>query len=54
VTDDLTEKKRRAEELTSDAVASCFDVLNNDEREALAEGARLMFEALQNPVPVAR
>jgi hypothetical protein len=54
VTDDLTEKKRHAEQLTSDAVASCFDVLNDDEREALAEGARLMFEALQNPVPVAR
>jgi hypothetical protein len=54
VTEELEAKKRRAEDLTSDAVASCFDVLSDDERDALAEGTRLMFEALQNPVPVAR
>ncbi|MFY9783922.1 MAG: hypothetical protein WAK12_10380 [Acidimicrobiales bacterium] len=54
VTEDLAAKKRRAEELTSDAVASCFDVLSDVERDALAEGTKLMFEALANPVPVAR
>jgi hypothetical protein len=54
VTGDLEAKKRRAEELTGEAVAHCFDVLSDEERTALAEGTRLMFEALQNPVPVAR
>jgi hypothetical protein len=54
VTEELQAKKRRAEELTSDAVASCFDVLSDEERDALAEGTRLMFDALQSPVPVAR
>ncbi len=54
ITDELTEKKRQAEELTNIGVARCFDVLNDEERDALAEGTRLMFEALQNPVPVAR
>jgi ferredoxin len=54
VTEELTEKKRRAEELTNDAVATCFEVLSDEERDALAEGTRLMFDALQSPVPVAR
>jgi hypothetical protein len=54
VTDDLEAKKRQAEELTGEAVASCFDVLSDEEREALAVGTTSMFDALQNPVPVAR
>jgi helix-turn-helix protein len=54
VTKELEAKKRRAEELTGEAVASCFDVLSDEEREALAVGTKLMFDALQNPVPVAR
>jgi hypothetical protein len=54
VTEELEAKKRRAEELTGEMVASCFDVLSDEERLAVAEGSRLMFDALQNPVPVAR
>jgi hypothetical protein len=54
VTEDLEAKKRRAEELTSEMVARCFDALSEEERLAVAEGTRLMFNALQNPVPVAR
>jgi len=54
VTSDLEAKKLKAEELTAEAVANCFDVLSDDEREALAQGTRLMSDALQNPVPVAR
>jgi hypothetical protein len=54
VTSDLEAKKLRAEELTSASVGACFDVLTEDERDALAEGTRAMFEALSHPVPVAR
>jgi len=54
VTEELEAKKRRAEELTGEAVASCFDVLSDEERTALAVGTTSMFDALQNPVPVAR
>jgi hypothetical protein len=35
-------------------VAASFDVLSDQEREALAEGTRAMFDALQHPVPVTR
>jgi hypothetical protein len=54
VTEELKAKKLRAEELTSQMIAERFDVLSDTEREALAEGTKLMVEALQNPVPVAR
>ncbi len=54
VTKELEEKKAYAEVLTSAAMEKCFDVLSDTERAALAAGALAMFEALQNPVPVAR
>jgi hypothetical protein len=54
VTADLEAKKRRAEELTTEMMARCFDVLSDEERQAVAEGATLMFRAIDNPVPVAR
>lgn len=54
VTEELEIKKRHAEELTNAAMERCFDVLSDAERDALALGTRSMFEALQNPVPVAR
>jgi hypothetical protein len=54
VTEDLREKKRRAEELTDAAMASAFATLSDEQRAALAEGAVKMFEALSDPVPVAR
>jgi hypothetical protein len=54
VTDELCEKKRRAEELTNAAMASAFAVLRDEQRVSLAEGAAKMFEALSDPVPVAR
>jgi hypothetical protein len=52
VTDELTSKKVRAEELTSAMLATRFETLSDAEREALAEGTRAMYDALQNPVPV--
>ena len=54
VTAELEAKKVRAEELTNAMVAASFDVLSDQEREALAEGTRAMFDALQHPVPVTR
>jgi hypothetical protein len=54
VTSDLEAKKVRAEELTGAQVAACFGVLSDDERGAVAEGTREMFDALQHPVPVTR
>jgi hypothetical protein len=54
VTDELREKKRRAEELTNAAMAAAFTVLSDDQRDTLAEGAARMFEALGDPVSVAR
>ncbi len=53
VTPELEEKKVRAEELTEQTVATYFEVLSDTERDALAHGARLMFEALATPVAVA-
>jgi hypothetical protein len=53
-TDELREKKRRAEELTNAAMASALAVLNDEERASLAEGAAEMFHALSDPVPVSR
>jgi len=52
VTPELEAKKVRAEELTSAMMEKYFDVLSDAEREALAEGTRQMFDALQNPVRV--
>ncbi len=52
VTPELEAKKRRAEELTTDGVASYLEVLNENEREALLAGALAMQEATKNPVPV--
>ena len=54
VTDELTAKKARAEELTSEMIAARFDVLSDAERQALADGTTAMLEALRTPVPVAR
>jgi hypothetical protein len=53
VTDETRAKKVEAENLTEKKMAKCFDVLTDPQREALANGARLMFEALSTPVPVA-
>jgi hypothetical protein len=53
VTEELRDKKRRAEELTSAAIASAFAVLSEGQRESLATGTTAMFNALSDPVPVA-
>ena len=52
VTPELEAKKVRAEELTSEGVATYFDVLSESERDALGAGALAMQEATKNPVPV--
>jgi hypothetical protein len=54
VTEELRAKKLRAEELTDAAMASAFAVVRDEQRDALAEGAAKMYEALGDPVPVAR
>jgi hypothetical protein len=54
VTEELREKKRRAEELTNAAMATALAVLSDEQRDSLAEGAAQMFRALSDPVPVAR
>ncbi|MGH3732198.1 MAG: helix-turn-helix domain-containing protein [Acidimicrobiales bacterium] len=54
VTEELREKKLRAEELTNTAVASAFDVLSDAQRASLAKGTAAMIAALGDPVPVAR
>ena len=54
VTEELREKKRRAEELTNAAMAAAFAALTDEQRDSLAEGATQMFEALGDPVSVAR
>jgi hypothetical protein len=54
VTDELRGKKLRAEELTNAAMASAFAVLRDEQRASLAEGAAQMFQALSDPVSVAR
>jgi hypothetical protein len=53
VTEELKDKKLRAEELTNAAVASAFAVMSDAQRESLAEGSIAMFNALSDPVPVA-
>ncbi len=52
VTSELEAKKQRAEELTTSAEALYFDVLSDDERQALVEGATAMAGALASPAPV--
>lgn len=52
VTPELEAKKRQAEDITSAAMASYFDVLTDQERADLREGALAMDEAVKNPVPV--
>jgi hypothetical protein len=54
VSDDLREQKAKAEELTNAAMSSALDVLNDDQRVALVEGANAMFAALSDPDPLAR
>jgi hypothetical protein len=53
VTEELRDKKRRAEELTNAAIAAAFAVLSDAQRESLATGTTAMFNALSDPVPVA-
>ena len=52
VTPETAAKKVRAEELTSEKMAQCFDVLSDDERQDLADGTLAMFAALKEPVTV--
>jgi hypothetical protein len=52
VTTELEAKKQKAEELTTSGVAAFFDVLSDDERQALYDGAMAMNEALSSPVAV--
>jgi hypothetical protein len=52
VTRETAAKKVRAEELTSAMMAACFDVLSDDERQHMADGALAMFAALKVPVAV--
>ncbi len=49
VSDDLRAQKIEAEELTNAAMASALDVLSDDQRVALVEGANAMFAALSDP-----
>ncbi len=49
VSDDLRAQKVKAEELTNAAMASALDVLSDDQRVALVEGAKAMFAALSDP-----
>ncbi|HTB08771.1 MAG TPA: hypothetical protein VK704_03085 [Acidimicrobiales bacterium] len=49
VSDELRAQKARAEELTNTAMASALDVLSEDQRLALVEGANAMFGALSDP-----
>jgi hypothetical protein len=53
VTEELREKKRRAEELTGAAIGSAFAILSDAQRDSLAMGTTAMFNALSDPVPVA-
>ncbi len=53
VTEETTAKKAEAERLTEKKMAECFEVLSDQERDDLANGARLMFAALSDPQSVA-
>jgi hypothetical protein len=52
VTSELEAKKQRAEELTTSKESVYFDVLSDDERQALHDGAMAMKDALASPVAV--
>ncbi len=52
VTPELEEKKKMAEVLTSASMATCFEVLNESERQQLADGTRALVDALSDPAPV--
>jgi hypothetical protein len=54
VTPELEAKKAQAEQITSAAVAAYFDVLSDEERQAIRDGALAMQEAVKNPVPVSQ
>ena len=49
---EIEAKKVRAEERTSAVMAGYFDVLNDEERAYVADGATAMHEALRQPVAV--
>ena len=53
VTAEHEAKKVRAEELTEEKMADYLEVLDDDERQALASGVSAMFDALSSPVAVA-
>ncbi len=53
VTPELSVKKAEAEVLTSARMAGYFEVLDEGERQSLADGAGAMFRALAEPVAVA-
>jgi hypothetical protein len=53
ITGELEAKKIEAEVLTSNMMADCFAVLDDQERQQLRDGALAMFEALKIPVAVA-
>ncbi|HEY1824858.1 MAG TPA: hypothetical protein VGG21_02750 [Acidimicrobiales bacterium] len=54
VSDEQRALKTRAEESTDQLVADALRALSDEQRTALVEGARAMFAALDDPVPVAR
>ncbi|MGC2167977.1 MAG: hypothetical protein WA580_02625 [Acidimicrobiales bacterium] len=55
VSDDLRAQKARAEELTNAAMARALEVLSDEQRLDLVQGANAMFGALSDPTdPLAR
>jgi hypothetical protein len=54
VSDELREQKLKAEQLTNAAMASALDVLSDEQRVALVDGANAMFGALSDPEPLAK
>ena len=52
VTPELEAKKAEAEVVTSALMAECFGLLDDVERDQLAQGALAMYEALKSPVAV--
>jgi hypothetical protein len=54
VTTELEAKKAQAEIVTATAMASYFEVLSDEERQALREGTLAMYEAVKNPVAVTK
>lgn len=54
VTEELEIKKFHAEELTNAAMAKCFDILSESQRDTVAEVTMKMFAALSHPAAVVR